>query len=272
MSTYLGSQQISQVTRVTFSGNSNPVESVFPRSLGVLLKPSNKAERIIELQCMWSIKDQTKTEVEKLQHDLVEEMVARREQNLSVNGNIYERVIVANISQKILEQNEYFVYTVQFRLHYAQDFMNSLVSSTQVREGYFTYNYGDKDQEQSEFRIRFYNNWEAGFNGSFGNQEEIRKLMANGKTYNLSGGKESIELNCWLVQTPTQHIESYFFNLICGPGPLGKLGALYLDGETYTKVIMTNFSQELIRGNKGSDNAGASTTYYSLTFVTSVKC
>lgn len=272
MSAYFGSQHISQITLVSFKGSSNPIETIFPRAKGVLLQPSSKAQRTIELKCMWTIESHTKTQVEKLQHDLIEEVAERTEQNLSVNGNIYQSVIPISVSQEVLEQNEFFTYAIQFKLNYSQDFMNSLVSSTQVRDGYFTYKYGDKDQEQSEFRYRFYNNWEAGFSVDFGVKEEVRKLKANGRDYELSGGKETIGLTCWLIQTPTQHIESYFFNFICGPGPLGKMGTLYLDGEIYKKVILTDFSQQLIRPNKGSDGLGASTVYYDLSFILSIQC
>jgi len=258
---YLGSQEISEITKVTFSGSSSPVTKTMPKCKGALLKPSNKAERNISLYCYFGLAEKTKTQIEELHHDLNEELAARANQNLSVNGNIYEGVVARSTQFDIKALNEFFDYTITFGLHHSQGFSQTPgLKFPQTRSGWFRYQYGDADQELSEFRFHILHNYEVGIPCNYTIKEKTRVLREFGR------------LNCWLVNTPTKDIESYFFNYIAGVGPLGKQGTLNLNGNEFKKAIMTGFSQSDIKSNSNADGTGGSNVYYDIEFQVSLQC
>lgn len=271
MAAYLGSQQISKIARVTFSGSSSPLVKTFPRGIGALLNPSGNADRNISLHCFWAV-DTTKTEIERYQYSLNETLALRNRIDLSVNGNVYQNVIPRSCSQEILEQDEYFVYTMGFALDHAQSLLNSQVKITQVRDAYFLYEYGDIDQELSVFKFRFFDNWEAGISVDFDQKAYERGFRKSGTDLRVAGGVHKFALNCWIVREPTKELESYFFNFVAGSGPLGKKGTLYLNGYTYENVIMTAFANENITSGSGPTGVGQSNAKYTVEFQTSVQC
>ena len=68
-------------------------------------------------------------------------------------------------------------------------------------------------------------------------------------------------------------VKSYFFNYVCGIGPLGKQGTLYLDGNIFKKAVMTNFGHGETRHDTEEDeSAGRCSVSYDLTFQVSLQC
>jgi hypothetical protein len=272
MSAILGGVRISHITNVAFSGSSNPISLTFPRAIGALLKPSDEVDRRITIDCSWHIANKTKTEIEALHYNLGEEVAKHSRANLIVNDNTYQDVVPASVDFDVMTHNQYFRYSLDFILSDSQNFMQAQPSTTQVRDGYFQYKYQDKDQSFSEFRFRFYNNWEAAMPVSFSQLSRPRKFRTNAPVSNLNDGIVTIALSCWLAHTSVQHKEAYMFNYLCSCGPLGKIGTLFLNGNTYENVIMTGLNTGTSNGGKDSEGNGSGTLLYDLQFQMSLQC
>ena len=268
MSAYLGSQQISQITRATITGSSDPFVKEFPRSIGALLLPRNEADRQITLACSWHVSGQTKTQIEELHHDLNEEIALRSGQDLSINGNIFESVIPISTSFQVATVDDYFIYTLVFELSYEQNMKQCLTDNTQVRDGYFNYAYNDANQAEATILFRFYNNWESAGAADFKRKEVTRKLRTNGVEKAVVSGIEIVTLDCWIIGEPIKDIEAYFFNYIAGSGPLGKQGTLNLNGVEYKKAVMTSFRGEPVKASEEDK----STAKYEVQFKVSLQC
>jgi len=264
----LGSCEISHITRVRFSGSSTPIQKILPRCKGVILRPSNDAERTISLGCSYHIAGKTKAQIEGYHHDLNEELAARANQDLSVSGNIYTNVVPMGTTFDNKADKEHFVYALNFALDHKQNFFTSQIdASSQARKATFIYEYGDKDQYLSTFEFFILHMWESVIDVQYNLKNQTRRLREFGRDKEINSGVESIRLHCAVIKEPILNLENYFFNYICGIGPLGKQGTLYLAGNSYEKAIMTSFSQ-----GETKVDAAYNSCEYDIEFQVSIQC
>lgn len=268
---YFDGHLISHITRVTLSGDSGPLVDILPRAKGGLVRPSGQVDRKISLRCSFHCSGKTKTEMEGFQHDLNEQVALSDKSTLIVNGNTYEDVYLTNVNFNNVVNNEYLDYTIEAMLPHVGYFRDAQVNTAQVRQCYFEYMYRRSSTDEGSFQFQFYNNFEMSSSVSFEDLKRPRTIFANGVLMKPVGGIEEVTLNCFLLKTPTKEIESYFYNMICGFGPLGKQGTLYLNGNEYRFAILRNVSHDDIISNSDADG-GASMVRYTVTFTVSVQC
>jgi len=270
-SAYFDGHLIAHLSSCSFAGSSSPMTDTFPRAKGALLRPSGTAERKLTLDCVWLGEGFTKTEIEWFQHNLIEQAALSDTGTLEVNGNTYEDVFISGINFNNVVNKERMEFSVDYVIPNASYFKNALINSAQVRPASFDYTYRKNDTEEGNFAFNVYNNFEAASSVSFDDFSRTRPIFSYGPLIKQAGGIEEITLNCFLIQSPTKEIESYFYNVICGFGPLGKQGTLSLNNNVYNRAILTSFSHTKIKSNSDS-SGGASHAEFTMTFNVSLQC
>ena len=152
-------------------------------------------------------------------------------------------------------------YLTSFELDFNQGFFNSLINGNTLRRGIFSYVGQNEVGDNINVEFQILNNFEAAHSASYDLKSDIRKIRAFGAEKNLSGGIETINLDCFLVEDEIRHIENYLANYLLGP--LGRKGTLDLNGNEYEETILIDVSTE---------QAVGSSEQYKLTFITSLKC
>jgi len=253
--------EIGQSGRLSFSGSSSPSVQDFPKTVGSLIKEASESSRIINVHTFFTLANQTKTELEDLQHQLHELLANIKKADLVINGNIYQDVVPTSNSFELLTHNEYIEYIINFELDFDQGFFNSQINGNKLRRGIFSYTDQNEVGDNINVEFQILNNFEAAHSVSYDLKSDIRKIRSFGAEKNLSGGVETINLDCFLIEDKIRHMENYLSNYLLGP--LGRKGTLDLNGNEYEEAILIGVT---------SDQAVGSSKKYKLTFIVSLKC
>jgi len=251
-------------------GSSNANITIYPRTIGGIIKPSYAIEKNLTLNAyMIPPSDTTRTRVEYFFHQLNEEIGAA-EGSIRISGNTYEHVYTSGINPDFYITKDFIRYTIDFIVgnqdtngEYAQKSVPDLYDLGRGRKLKFTTKMLDETERTFEF-------WH--------NVDNVRALEVDvavqesgkdGKTGKIirAGGFERISCQCWFTtfaENTRQTIEAYLFNMI--NGPLGQIGTFVVDapGEnTYNNCFLEGVSmgEELFRGAR-----------YELTFLTPLQC
>lgn len=264
---------ISTISKVTFSGSSSPVVSGLARCIGKLVRPSGDASRTLVLQCRYNFSNLTKATVELTQYNLGVFMSKTPNGTLLVHGNTYTNLTVKSISFEEIIHNEYMKYTIEFELSpYSRALQSDILvtdSGNGARSATFNYTYGDINQSLSSYEFLFLHNVDLTVNTSFDTQESERAVRSEGGYKRISGGLSEMKLTGWVVDTSVKNIDSYFYNINCSVGPLGKKGTLVLGGNTYENVLMTGCGTVETTGGDSNGYDGSS-AFYNIDFVKGV--
>lgn len=265
---------ISQTSVLTFGGSSSPVVSTVPRCIGALVRPSGDASRTITLNGVFTLGDQSKAEIELTQKNLGTFMGTTPNGTLVVHGNTYAGLIPQAISFEEVIHNEYMIYTITFEMPSDARALDSGILIPEefeagVRTGSFEYEYGNGNQSLSSFNFPILDNMDLTISTTYDLQTSPRAVRSEGGFKRTSGGTENLRASCWIAGSSVNQIESYFYNIICPVGALGKKGVLSLGGNSFDNTLLTSCSTDVYKGGD-DEGVGGTSTRFTLDFIRGV--
>jgi hypothetical protein len=254
--------------KAVFSGSSSPIVRYVPRCIGAFINPINDATRELTVNCWWASGGLesggvpfNKTQVEALHNALNEDLALGQTGTLIMHENTYVSVVPKSTSLPVIDKENRLTFSVVFELDSRQGFFDSQIHGDRVRNGSFNYVVQDGNEVESSFNFPILHNWESANSAEYITKKFPRQQYIPTADQVLSGGVETISVECWLAESNVKDIDSYLANYLIGP--LGAQGTLNLDGNIYPLSVMTGVTnQEHIVGS----------CVYTLTFLSSLKC
>lgn len=268
---YFGTDQISHDSYVVPRGTSNPQITTYPRTVGGIIQESGVVEKTLILKSyIIPPTGSTRQSLEDFFH-LLNEKIGNREDNLTVNGNVYLNANVKKIDYDNFITSGFVRFTVEFQL-------NNQNTGSVIRQ----LDVPDLQNFSRGRKLRFVTQEDDGTYRTFEfwhNFDNIRNLdtqitIKQDRPYGGSsrvirvGGFENIICSGWIigpdegVASCRRNLEAYWYNIL--NGPLGRVGRLVYDDSTYTeKAMFTNLSVT---------DTTHPTVKYDLTFLASLQC
>jgi hypothetical protein len=261
-------KKLSDEGKATFNGSSSPIVQTVPRCIGAFINPINNATRELTVDCWWaggSLESGgvpfNKTQLEALHNDLNEDLALGQTGTLVMHGNTYLDVVPTGNTIPVVDNTGRLEFSVTFELDARQGFFNSQIHGYQTRNASFNYNVRDGNDVESNFTFQILHNFESGNSVQYETKEFPREQYVTTNDKELSGGVETVTVDCWLADSNVQEMDSYLANYLFGP--LGAQGTLNLNGNIYQLAVLTGVSNQ---------PHVTSSCLYSLSFLVSLKC
>ena len=137
LSSTFGGIKLNDMAQWTFQGTGGVSVFELPRGIGALVKPNQEVERVITLQSRRFV-EFSKTQIEGVMHCLNEKLIEIAKGTLTVDGVQYTNVVPLGTNFNIMPHNEYFTYSLNFRLDHNQAPFRAEINEAKVRTGVFT--------------------------------------------------------------------------------------------------------------------------------------
>lgn len=262
--------EISHDSYIVPKGSSNPLVTIYPRTIGGLIQESGVVEKIITLKS-YLIPPKlgnTRSYVEDFMHNL-NEQIGGKEATLECNGNQYLKANVKGINYDTFITKDFIRYGIDFELNDQNDGEEIRQLDVPDLLGFSRGRTITFETQLSDLSYRTFTFWH--------NFDQVQNLETNvtishseqyggaGKVIR-NGGFENIICNGWIIGPETnnrKNLEAYFYNIM--NAVVGRLGTIDINnGE---RIITNAFLKDM----NPEDNCNP-TLRYTLTFLASLQC